>query len=108
MSPKSKRLQAKSQYESLDLDADGVISDEEIEKADRILEMEIASEKSNSQRRMAWACLLSVIILTVLLVSPFVAETRVSALSDLVGLFYISMAGVIGAHMGVQAWMSRR
>ena len=58
--------------------------------------------------RMAWLCLLSVIILTVLLVSPLVAETRVSALSDLVGLFYISMAGVIGAHMGVQAWMSKR
>lgn len=103
-----KKLQSKSRYESLDLDQDGIVSDEELEKADRILEMEIAEEKSDSQRRMAWICLLSVIVLTVLLVSPAVAETRVSALSDLVGLYYISMAGVIGAHMGVQAWMSRR
>ena len=106
MSPK--KLQSKSRYESLDLDQDGTVSDEELEKADRILEMEITSEKSDSQRRMAWVCLLSVLVLTVLLVSPAVAETRVDALSDLVGLFYISMAGVIGAHMGVQAWMSRR
>ena len=106
MSPK--RLQKKSQFESLDLDNDGVVSDEEIEKADRILSMEVAEEKADSQRRMAWLCLLSVIVLTILLVSPFVAESRVSALSDLVGLFYISMAGVIGAHMDVQAWMSRR
>ena len=106
MSPK--RLQSKSRYESLDLDQDGIVSDEELEKADRILEMEIAEEKSDSQRRMAWVCLLSVVVLTVLLISPAVAETRVDALSDLVGLFYISMAGVIGAHMGVQAWMSRR
>lgn len=106
MSPK--KLQSKSRYESLDLDQDGTVSDEELEKADRILEMEIAEEKSDSQRRMAWVCLLSVLVLTVLLVSPAVAETRVDALSDLVGLFYISMAGVIGAHMGVQAWMSRR
>ena len=106
MSPK--KLQDKSRFESLDLDSDGTVSDEELEKADRILEMEIAEEKSDSQRRMAWVCLLSVLVLTVLLVSPAVAETRVSALSDLVGLFYISMAGVIGAHMGVQAWMSRR
>ena len=106
MSPK--KLQPKSRYDSLDLDNDGVVSDDEIEKADRILEMEVAEEKADSQRRMAWVCLLSVLVLTVLLVSPFVAETRVSALSDLVGLFYISMAGVIGAHMGVQAWMSRR
>ena len=106
MSPK--KLQDKSRFESLDLDSDGTVSDEELEKADRILEMEITSEKSDSQRRMAWVCLLSVLVLTVLLVSPAVAETRVDALSDLVGLFYISMAGVIGAHMGVQAWMSRR
>ena len=106
MSPK--QLQDKSRFESLDLDSDGTVSDEELEKADRILEMEIAEEKSDSQRRMAWVCLLSVLVLTVLLVSPAVAETRVDALSDLVGLFYISMAGVIGAHMGVQAWMSRR
>ena len=106
MSPK--KLQSKSRYESLDLDQDGTVSDEELEKADRILEMEITSEKSDSQRRMAWVCLLSVLVLTILLVSPAVAETRVDALSDLVGLFYISMAGVIGAHMGVQAWMSRR
>ena len=106
MSPK--KLQSKSRYESLDLDQDGTVSDEELEKADRILEMEIAEEKSDSQRRMAWVCLLSVLVLTVLLVSPAVAEIRVDALSDLVGLFYISMAGVIGAHMGVQAWMSRR
>ena len=103
-----KKLQSKSRYESLDLDQDGIVSDEELEKADRILEMEITEEKSDSQRRMAWTCLLSVVVLTVLLISPAVAETRVDALSDLVGLFYISMAGVIGAHMGVQAWMSRR
>ena len=106
MSPK--KLQDKSRFESLDLDSDGTVSDDELEKADRILEMEITSEKSDSQRRMAWVCLLSVLVLTVFLVSPAVAETRVDALSDLVGLFYISMAGVIGAHMGVQAWMSRR
>ena len=106
MSPK--KLQDKSRFESLDLDSDGTVSDDELEKADRILEMEIVEEKSDSQRRMAWVCLLSVLVLTVLLVSPAVAETRVDALSDLVGLFYISMAGVIGAHMGVQAWMSRR
>jgi len=24
------------------------------------------------------------------------------------GLFYISMAGIVGAYMGVSAWMSRR
>jgi len=32
----------------------------------------------------------------------------VSALADLLGLFYIAQAGVVGAYMGVSAWMSRK
>lgn len=103
-----KKLQDKSKYGHLDQDGDGVVSDRELDQGKAILDMEIAEEKSNSQRRMAWVCLLSVVVLTVLLVSPAVAETRVDALSDLVGLFYISMSGVIAAHMGVQAWMARK
>ncbi len=106
MSPK--KLEDKSKYESLDMDNDGVLSDREIEQGRSLLDMELSEEKSDSQRRMAWTCLISVIVLTVLLVSPAVAETRVAQLSDLVGLFYISMAGIIGAHMGVQAWMNKR
>ena len=106
MSPK--KLEDKSKYESLDMDNDGVLSDREIDAGRKLVDMDLATEKSDSQRRMAWTCLVSMVLLTVLLVSPAVAETRVAQLSDLVGLFYISMAGVIGAHMGVQAWMNKR
>ena len=42
------------------------------------------------------------------LFTPFVSESRVSALADLLGLFYIAQAGVVGAYMGVSAWMSRK
>ena len=106
MSPK--KLEDKSKYEWLDMDNDGVLSDREIDAGRKLVDMDLATEKSDSQRRMAWTCLVSMVLLTVLLVSPAVAETRVAQLSDLVGLFYISMAGVIGAHMGVQAWMNKR
>ena len=43
MSPK--KLQTKSRYDSLDLDNDGIVSDEEIEKADRILERDESTWK---------------------------------------------------------------
>lgn len=106
MSPK--KLEDKSKYGHLDQDGDGVVSDRELDQGKAILDMEITEEKSDSQRRMGWVCLLSMVLLTVLLVSPAVSETRVDALSDLVGLFYISMAGIVGAHMGVQAWMQKK
>lgn len=106
MSPK--RLQDRSRYEDFDLDHDGIVSDEEIDRGRSILDLELAEEKSEAQRRMALGALASIIGSTALIMSPAVSESRVSALSDLMGLFYISMAGVIGAYMGVSAWMSRK
>lgn len=104
----NKRLQAKSKYEQADLDGDGVVSDAEIDAGRKLVDMEIAEEKADSQRGMAWAALISIIIFSALLVTPIVAESRVNALSDLAGLFYISMAGIVGAHMGVAAWMNKK
>ncbi|MEC8253895.1 MAG: hypothetical protein VX004_00325 [SAR324 cluster bacterium] len=103
-----KKLEDRSKYDHLDQDGDGVVSDRELDQGKAILDMDLMEAKSDSQRRMAWICLLSIIVLTVLLVSPAVSEDRVDALSDLVGLFYISMAGIVGAHMGVQAWMTKK
>jgi len=106
MSPK--RLQDRSRYEDFDLDHDGVVSDEEIDRGRVMLDLELAEEKGEAQRRMAVGALASIIGSTALIMSPIVSESRVSALSDLMGLFYISMAGIVGAYMGVSAWMSRK
>ena len=111
----SKKLEKGSKYERFDVDGDDVLSTSEVdqglaqislEKAQ--LDLEMADEKSDSQRSMAWTCLVGVMVVTILLISPAVAETRVNQLSDLIGLFYISMAGVIGAHMGVTGWMNKK
>lgn len=111
----SKKLEEGSKYERFDVDGDDVLSTSEVdqglaqislEKAQ--LDLEMADEKSDSQRSMAWTCLIGIMGVTVLLISPAVAESRVAQLSDLVGLFYISMAGVIGAHMGVTGWMNKK
>ena len=33
---------------------------------------------------------------------------RIKALADLFGLFYVGMASVVGAYMGMSAWMSKK
>ena len=38
----------------------------------------------------------------------FVDLERVAALADISNLFYISGAGLVGAYMGVSAWMIRK
>lgn len=91
----------------IDTDNNGRISKDDIEKTNELLELELREEKADSQRRMAWVSIFSMIFFTAVLFSPAVSETRVSALADLLGLFYIAQAGVVGAYMGVTAWMSK-
>jgi hypothetical protein len=103
-----KRFQQDSRYDEFDLDHDGVVSDEEIKRSQEMLEIELREEKSEAQKRMAWVAMGSMIIFSGILFTPMVTESRVSALADLLGLFYIAQAGVVGAYMGVSAWMSRK
>lgn len=98
----------KSRLDKFDLTGDGNVSNEELVMSKEMLEIELQEEKANTQKRMAWFSLFLMLIFTLLLFTPLVSETRVSALADLLGLFYIAQAGVVGAYMGVQAWMSKR
>ena len=50
----------------------------------------------------------SMIAFTVFLFLPIVPDSRVKALADLLGLFYIGQASVVGAYMGFTAYMNRK
>lgn len=89
-----------------DMDGDGVITDEEIARKERMLEIELREEKAESQKRMAWVAMLMMIGFTGLLFSDVVSEGRVAALADLLGLFYIAQTGVVAAYMGATAYMA--
>ena len=104
-----KKLQSESQYNEYDLDKDGVVSDKELEVVTKMHETEGAEEKADAQRGMAWISMAAMIIFTVIVMIPgFIPETRLKLLGDLSALFYIGMAGVVGAYMGMTAYMSRK
>jgi len=103
----TKRLQVKSKFEQYDLDEDGVVTDDEIARSKEMIDMELREEKSESQKKMAWVAIIVMIISTVVLFSPIIPDTRVQALSDLLGLYFISLAGIAGTYMGATAWMHK-
>jgi hypothetical protein len=72
-----------------------------------LTELDIRNQKADAQKHMAWTAIGSMILFTVVLFSPIVSDDRVSALADLLGLFYIAQAGVVGAYFGMTAWMTR-
>jgi len=104
-----KKLQKDSEYNKYDLDGDGIVTDEELATMKEIEEMEMQERKALAQRRMAWISMAAMIIFTfVLMVPGVVPESRLKLLADLSALFYIAMAGVVGAYMGMTAYMSRK
>jgi len=91
-----------------DLNQDGEVTQDEMERATMMLELELKEEKSDAQRKMAWTSIASMMIFTIILFTPILTDSRVSALADLLGLFYIGQASIVGFYFGAQAFMSKK
>ena len=103
-----KKLQPASEYEKYDMDDDGVVTDEELEHAKEIRETERDLRKSLAQLRMARWTLIGMGAFTAAMFTPWISIERITALSEVSSLFYISGAGIVGAYMGTTAWMARK
>ncbi len=88
-------------YDSFDVDGDGTVTVEEMTTISAV-------EKTDSQKQMAWTAMIVMIVFTAMLFLPIFPDGRIKALSDLFGLFYVGMASVVGAYMGMSAWMSKK
>jgi len=103
----AKKLQDNSQYNQYDIDGDGVVSDEEIARAERLVELENKDRKEDQLRQMAWVAMGSMVLFTIALFLPFLSVERLSALDNLLSMFYIAQAGVVATFFGSSAYMSR-
>jgi hypothetical protein len=99
-----KQLRENSEY---DLNNDGTVSDDELHKSTDLLELELREEKAQAQKLISWVALVSMIIVTCVLLSPLVSDARVSALDNLIGMFYLACASIIGFYFGATAYMSK-
>jgi hypothetical protein len=103
----TKKLQDNSQYNRYDVDDDGVVSDEEIARAERLMELENKDRKEDQLRQMAWVSMGSMVFFTIALFLPFLSVERLTALDNLLSMFYIAQAGVVATFFGSSAYMSR-
>ena len=103
-----KKLEPSSDFEKYDLDADGIVSDAEIARAEKIQETEDKSRKHLAQLRLARYSLMGMGVYTLLLFMPFIPDSRIMLLKEISPLLYISLSGVVGAYMGFTSWMDRK
>ena len=106
MSPK--KLEPKSRYAQYDLDGDGTVSDEELARNQELVEIELREEKADSQRRMAWVSLSSMVVYSILPLLSFVPESRLSTLASLSDMLFLSQASIVGLYFGATAYMAKR
>lgn len=101
-----KTLQHDSAYDKFDTDGNGVVTDAEMAKAERLLDIENRDAKEDQLRQMAWVAMSSMVLFTMVLFTPIVDVDRLMALDNLLSMFYIAQAGIVASFFGTSAYMS--
>ena len=101
-----KKVEPTSKYAEYDFDGDGTVTDEEIARHNEILKQELAEEKADTQRRMAWVAMISKILYP--LASLIIAEDRLDTWSAMSDMIFLSQASVIGLYFGATAYMAKK
>jgi hypothetical protein len=111
-----KTLESGSKYESFDADGDGIITDSELGQAEKImeleqrqLEIENQDKREDAQRSMAWFALAGMLLypFSVVLASWLGLEQASSILGDMASVYFVSVAAIIAAFYGTQAYTSK-
>lgn len=96
-----------SENSEYDLDKDGEVTDTEITKSNELMELELREEKAETQKFISYIALASIIVVTAVIISPIVSDSRVDALGNLLSMFYLAQASIIGFYFGATAYMSK-
>ena len=99
-----KKLEKGSKYSKYDLDGDGVVSDEEIAKEEKMIRLENADKMQDQQRMICWVSSISSIILIVLVMSPIIPDSRVEMITALLSTYIVANLGIVASFMASIAW----
>lgn len=86
-----------------DLDGDGIITAEEVQRAKDIRNNEAANRKLTAQRRMATAVLCFMALYTLLLFLPVFPDSRIQLLKDVSSLLYLTGGAIVGGYFGISS-----
>ena len=113
MIKKAKELSHNSIYSHLDVDGDGIITDEEMSRAKEIAEFEHKKnmrdnedKKEDQIRAMAWFALWGMLLypILILLTSIVGMSEAASIIGDIAPTYFVAIAGLVAAFFGAQAY----
>ena len=95
-----KKLEKGSTWELLDKNGDGVVSDKELERKERMILLENRDKKEDQQRWLVWFSAMTVTAFMVVLMTPLIPIDRIDHLSGIAEIWILSNMGIIGSFIG--------
>jgi hypothetical protein len=86
-------------YNEYDLDGDGVLSDDDIERSERLSRLDNNDKRQDAQRAMAWFGLLGMLLYPFAIIATVIAdlETAGNMLTDVAPTYFVSVAAIVAA-----------
>ena len=112
-----KQLEKGSIYNKLDLDGDGIVSDEEMMMEERMIkledmrsDMENDDKKQDAQRNMAWFALGGMLLYPFGVIAAIWLglEQAGKILGDMAAVYFVSVAAIVAAFYGKEAYTARK
>jgi ABC-type multidrug transport system fused ATPase/permease subunit len=100
-----KNLEVNSVYNQFDIDHDGTVSDEELNRSEKILQIENMDKLADQQRLMAWAALFLPFLTIIFLALPFVTVEKANTIMGLATTFSAAMGTIVVAFMAATAYI---
>ena len=94
-----KKLEKGSEYEHLDIDGDGIVTDEELDMDERMMRLENEDKKADAQRNMAWFALFGMLLypFSVVLAEWIGLDKASGILGDMAPTYFVSVAAIVAA-----------
>jgi len=104
-----KQFEAESEHLDLDQNKDGIISDSELKAGAELQQLQISNERADAQRAMSWFALWGMLLYPSLVVASelFGLTQAASILGDMAAVYFVSVAGILAAFFGAQAFQNR-
>lgn len=101
----AKKLEHQSVYEKYDLDGDGVVSDDELAKAEEMRRFENEDLKEDAQRKMAWFALFGMLLYPagIFMTSLFGLDKAAVIIGEIASVYFVSVAAIVASFYGAQA-----
>ena len=101
----AKKLPENSMLNDADLDGDGIVSNEELSKHERMIQIENADKREDAQRNMAWFALFGMLLYPFAVVASVFAglDQASTVLGSMAPTYFVSVAAIVAAFYAKEA-----